>query len=96
MCKTMKLIKKIKNQLDNQAEHRKATKPKNTRECNTPNKREKMITANNHQKPALHCHSQDNFRRHYSIMKAISLRLRRGAAEFNTEKKGEKFHISLS
>lgn len=55
-----------------------------------------MITANNHKKSALHCHSQDNLRRNYSIKKAVSLRLRRGTAESNMEKKGKKFHTSLS
>lgn len=49
-----------------------------------------MITANNHKKPALHCHSQDNFRRNYSIMKAILMGLKRETAEPNMEKRGGK------
>lgn len=55
-----------------------------------------MITENNHKKSAVHCHSQDNFRRNYRIKKAVSLRLRRGTAESNMEKRDEKFHTSRS
>lgn len=88
-------IDKINSSIRYLDREQEGNRAKNTSECKITNERERMITANNHKKPALHCHSQDIFRRNYSIMKAVSLRLRRGTAEPNMEKKGEIIHTSL-